>query len=364
MNKKYFNLQSIMIRGSMILFWLSIIAAFLFSPRLVPELQEKRSICMYSWSDRIDESLILKFEAETGIKVYMNYYDSNEELLVKLNIMPESGCDIMLPSDYIIEELVKLKLLKKIDQSRCNFTKRLYPELMSKFYDPQNEYALPLYWDVMSVGYSKKRFPDGPPTKSWGMVFEKDLVPCDKIGMINDPRESIALLSTYLNLDGKDQTKETITKFRKLLIDQKEWLGVYCDAQQGYFLSSGAYDMAVSQREYIARAMQDCPTIGCMIPEEGSLLTIDCIVISASTKKDDLIYQFLNFIYSHEVLSHNCREFCFLPAARDVFDILDEKTIGIPGLHPRDLPEKNITVFRNWLPLKDTSEFWIRIKSA
>jgi spermidine/putrescine transport system substrate-binding protein len=362
MIKKRVHLNSLAVKVLMVLFWLAVICGFLFVPYLIPEIREKRSICMYSWSDRIDESLLMKFEAETGIKVYMNYYDSNEELLVKLNIMPESGCDIMLPSDYIIEELVKLKLLKKIDHARCNFVDRLYPELMSKFYDPKNEYSLPLYWDVMSIGYSTGRFPAGPPTKSWGMVFDRDQVPCDKIGMINDSRESICLLHKYLNL--QDQTKETVVKMRNLLTAQKQWIGVYCDAQQGYFLSSGAYDIAVSQREYIARAMKDAGGVGCMIPEEGTLLTIDCVVLSAFTKKDDLIYQFLNFLYSHEVLSHNSREFCFLPAARDVYETLDEELVGIPGLDPCKLEEKNITVFRNWLPLKETSEFWIRIKSA
>jgi spermidine/putrescine transport system substrate-binding protein len=352
------------IRLVIVLFWAIIFYVALYFTTYLPVFKDNRSISMYSWSDRIDEDLLRKFETETGIRVHMNYYDSNEELITKLEAMREVDCDIMMPSDYIIEDMIKLDLLKKIDWSRCNFKDRLYPELMSKFYDPEDEYAIPLYWDVMSIGYSKKKFPNGLPSRSWEMIFEEDKVPCKTIGLINDAREMISLEANYLGIKAEDINKDTIEQMCDLLIKQKKWVGVYCDAQQGYFLLSGAYDLAVSQREYITRAMQDSDQIGCMVPEEGSLLTIDSMVISKSTKKDDIIYQFLNFLYSYEVLSQNARTFCFLPAVRDAFEDVDPKYVGIEGLHPSMLEEKNIKVFKNLLTLKEANKFWIRVKSA
>jgi len=348
----------------MVLFWLGLFYFALLIPYLSPFFQEQRSICIYTWADKIDEEILQDFEKETGVRVYINYYDSNEELITKLEVMPYVDCDVIFPSGYIIPDLVKSNLLQKIDRSKCDFVDDLFPEFMGKFFDPQNEYSLPIYWDVMVLGYSEKTFPEGLPSNSWEMVFDKDKVPCEKIGMIDDAREILSMQAKYLGLKKTDVNKYTIRKMRDMLISQKKWAGVYCDAQQGYFLLSGAYSLVVSYREYIVREMEDNDFISCMVPEEGSLLTIDNVVISATTKKEDLVYQFLNFLYSHDVYLHNAEEFSILPATKKVFEDLDQKHIGIEGLRPEILREKNIRVFKNLLSLKQTNKFWIRVKSA
>ena len=352
------------IRGAMVLFWLTLFYLFLLLPYFSSFLPEQRSICVYTWSDRIDEEIIQKFEEKTGIRVYVNYYDSNEELITKLEVMPYVDCDLIFPSGYMVEHLITSNLLKKIDHSRCNFIEDLYPEFMGKFYDSQNEYSLPIYWDVMTLGYSEKTFFDGLPSNSWAMIFEQDQVPCKKIGMIDDAREILSIQSKYLGLKKKDINKYVIRKMKDMLIAQKKWIGVYCDAQQGYFLLSGAYSLVVSYREYIVREMQDYDFIKCMVPKEGSLLAIDNVVISAATKKEDLVYQFLNYLYSEDVYLQNAECYSILPASKKVFKKLDQKYIGIKGLRPEILRKKNIRVFKNLLTLKQTNKFWIRVKSA
>lgn len=351
-------------RTLIVLFWLLLVYGLLLLPYFSNLFEPERSICIYMWADKIDEEVLQDFEKETGIRVYTNYYDSNEELITKLEVMPFVDCDVILPSGYIVEDLVQAGLLKEIDHARCNFINDLYPELMGKFYDRENRYSLPLYWDVMVLGYSKREFPDGLPGQSWSMVFDERFVPVKRIGMIDDAREVISLIGKYLDLKKEDINKHTIKNMRDLLINQKKWAGVYCDAQQGYFLLSGAYPLVVSQREYVAREMEENPHIDYMIPREGSLLTIDNVVISAATEKEDLVYQFLNFLYSHDVYLHNSKEFAILPASRSVFKDLDPVYIGDANLNPKVLRKKNIRVFKNLLSLKETNEFWIRVKSA
>jgi len=355
---------TIITRIVMVIFWLAVVYGFLLVPYISTFFQQERSICVYMWADKIDEEVLQDFERETGIRVYTNYYDSNEELITKLEVMHSVDCDVILPSGYIVEDLIKDGLLKEIDHTRCDFIDDLYPELMGKFFDRENRYSLPLYWDVLVLGYSKREFPDGLPGNSWAMLFEEDHVPVKQLGMIEDARELISLMVKYLGLKKEDINKQTIKNMRDILIKQRKWAGVYCDAQQGYFLLSGAYPLVVSQREYVAREMEEYPHISYMIPQEGSLLTIDNVVISANTEKEDLVYQFLNFLYSHDVYLHNSEEFAILPASRSVFRDLDPVYIGSEDLKPENLREKNIRVFKNLLSLKETNEFWIRVKSA
>ena len=75
--------------------------------------KDKKYVCIYTWADRIDESVLQEFEEKTGIKVHVNYYESNEELLTKLEHMPYVDCDLILPSGYIISSMAKAGLLKK-----------------------------------------------------------------------------------------------------------------------------------------------------------------------------------------------------------------------------------------------------------
>lgn len=352
------------IRLLIILFWLGGLIGFLMLPHVANMFTKERSLCIYMWSDKIDESVLYQFEQETGIKVYVNYYESNEELLTKLEISKTADCDIILPSDYMVEALWKAGLLKKIDASKCDFLDRIYPEFKGRFYDPKNEYSVPLYWDVLGIGYTHSYFPQGLPSNSWALAFNKEDIPCKKISMIDDSRESIFLAATYLGWPIQQLDTKQLKKLKKLFIQQKKWVGVYTDFQQGYYLSSQTYPFAVSQREYMAREMIDNDDIGFIVPKEGSLLTIDNIVISASSKKDDLVYQLINYLYKHETVLFNVKEFCVLPVLQDVLENLPKKYIGIDGIKPGEKIFNRLHMFPNILTQKQMNDLWIGFKAS
>ena len=92
---------------------------------------------------------------------------------------------------------------------------------------------------------------------------------------------------------------------KKLLDKQKQWVGAYSDSQQGYYLASDTFNMVLSDRKPICQQMQKYDFISFKLPQEGSLLTIERVVISASSKKDDLIYELINYLYSYKIYKHN-----------------------------------------------------------
>ena len=126
------------VRLLFILFWFACLLGFIMLSHVSKFFVPERSLSIYMWADKIDESILYKFEQETGIKIYVNYYESNEELVTKFEIAKNLNCDIILPSEYIIQPLVQAKALKKIDHSRCNFIARIYPEFMHKSFDLLN----------------------------------------------------------------------------------------------------------------------------------------------------------------------------------------------------------------------------------
>jgi len=351
------------VRLLFIIFWASCFIGFVLLSHVSWFFIPEKSLSVYMWADKIDESILQKFEEETGIKIYVNYYESNEELITKFEIAKDLNCDIMLPSEYIIQPLVQGGFLKKIDKSRCDFVDRIYPEFLEKSFDIYNEYSLPLYWDFIGLGYTKSFFPEGLPSHSWNLIFDKKSVPCKLIAMVDDSRESIFLARMYFGLEAGMLDFDQLEQIKKLFIDQKEWVGAYTDFQQSYFLKSKTYPLVVSQRERIVREMLEYDDLAFVVPDEGSLLMLNNVVICASSKKDDLIYQFLNYIYSHDVLNYNCRKFAILPVVKDVYEQLPQEYIGVDNLAPGTDIFARLDIFPNLLTQKQINDVWIAFKS-
>ena len=104
-----------LIRAGVVIFWAVLICAALYLPDFNFFAREKYSINIFAWGDILEPAVVAEFEKTTGIKVYLNYYSSNEELLVKIKATRGEGYDLIIPSDYTVELLAKDGLLKKID---------------------------------------------------------------------------------------------------------------------------------------------------------------------------------------------------------------------------------------------------------
>ncbi len=351
------------IRLFFILFWIIFLLGFILLSHISQSLVPERSLSVYMWSDKIDESIIKKFEQETGIQVFVNYYDSNEELVTKFEIGKDLNCDIILPSEYIIPPLTKSGFLKKIDHARCDFIDRIYPEFMGHYFDEHNEYSLPIYWDMLGLGYTKSYFEQGLPVNSWNLIFDKNLVPCKYISMVDDSREAIFLAMRHFCSDCMALDQELLDQIKKLFIKQKAWVGAYTDFQQGYFLTSKTYPLVVCQREIVARQMLAHQDLAFTVPDEGSIFILTNVVICASSKKDDLIYQFLNYIYRYNVVMYNAKQFSILPAVSDVLHDLPQEYIGVEGIIPGQPLFEKLELFPNILTQKQINDVWIAFKS-
>ena len=181
--------------------------------------------------------------------------------------------------------------------------------------------------------------------------------------MIDDSREAIFLANKYFGWDTEKIAVDQLQQVIDLFITQKAWVGSYTDYQQGYFLTSQTYPLAVSQRERIVREMFTDSDIEFMIPDEGSLLFTSNVVIFATSKKDDLIYQFLNYIYRYESLMYSCKEFITLPTVKDVLEDLPLEYIGMEDLLPGQENFKRVSLFSNILTQKQINDVWIAFKS-
>lgn len=345
-----------LIRAGILLFWLLIIGGSLFLSFVHPF--SRKTINVFTWGDIFDPLYIAKFEKETGIGVNISYYTTNEELLAKLKETRGHGYDLIVPSDYSVAILRSVGLLKKLDKNRLPFN-RINPALLGHNFDKNNDYSIPFEWELFGLGVDTNNFTT-PVTPSWRLLFKPEGY---KVAMVNDPIEAIALSSFYLYNSLEKASPEKIKEITKLLLEQKKSVEAYSDFRADYFLATKSCPLIVASSSYIWRCMRDYPYVDFWVPQEGTFITIENLAIPQASTKDDLIYQFIEFLYRPETAEHHFNQFAFIPAVHDTISQLNltpsQKNIIDAG------PEK-IASYLFFKPIMDEQaqhDLWVSVKS-
>lgn len=349
---------TILTRMSMICFWLVLLASFLFLPTLMRIFSRQKSITVFAWPMVIDAKVLAQFEHETGIHVYLSYYESHTELYSKLRATNGKGYDLVIPTHHLVPRLVKHGYLKKLDKSRLSFFPLLRPSLLNHYYDPENDYALPYFWSVIGLGVDTSKSAAGGKRIGWKDVFNRSLVP-GKIGMTDDPQEAAFMAAQYLFGSVPDHlSDEQIEQVTSVLAAQKDFVELYSDARAGELLASHSSALSSGLSADIWRFKREYPYIDFKLPKEGGVILIDAMVLPAASTKEDLVYEFINFLYRPDILKHHVEKYAFCPPL---------STLPIPHVmqscvHSDEL--KRATLFRPIMPQSKLNDLWISVMAG
>jgi len=353
-----FSFKKLCIRFLIFVFWSSLIFAFLFIPRIVKRAKKGKFLNIFTFPQLIDPEYVHEFEKKTGIKLHFNYYENNNELLIKMRKTGGSGYDVIIPSGYTVEILKKEGLLKKYDKSKLNFLHTIDKRFLGKYFDPNNEYSIPYIWETYKFGINKNFYKDKYPDPSWKLVFDEKFSP-KGIVMGNNPREVILLAAFYLfgSIDNLDDQK--IEKIKELLVKQKKWVEVYADLRADFLLSSGTCPLAVGVSGEIWQAVRFDKDLDFLMPKEGTFLILYNVAMSVKTEKEDVIAEFLNYLYSSEVVGHHAETYSIFPVTTNVA-LSDDFAKTIDRIWKET---KKMELFRNVLSEEQMNKIWIKLKS-
>ena len=128
---------------------------------------------VYNWGDYIDEDILAEFpkwyEEQTGKKIRVIYqtFDINEVMLTKIERGHEDY-DVVCPSEYIIERMLRKDLLLPIDTAfgkTPNYLKNVSPYIVKQIDATSNHgriahnYAVPYMWGTCGILYNKVHVP-------------------------------------------------------------------------------------------------------------------------------------------------------------------------------------------------------------
>lgn len=343
-------------RTTLIIFWLSVFALFLYGSHIKNLFKRSRSINVFTWPMLLDPNMIQQFEKETGISVYLSYYENNDELFSKLRATQGEGYDIVIPSDYTAELLIKEDFLKKIDISRITNWYDFDEHLINLYYDPHNEYTVPFYWSVYGLAINTKLYNKARSEVSWDLVFnqQKSLKP---VIMPDGVREVVLLAENYLfGTSGQQLSKEQMSAIKKLLIQQKEWVCAYTETNIEHLLLSKSSPIAVAMSAEVARIQQVDPSIDFVIPKNGAFMVVDSFAMPKKSLKDEYVYQFINFMLRSDVLQYHVQKYGMCSPLKK----LQKDSQSDCRL---DYDSNNIKFFKTNISEKLLNEIWIELMS-
>ena len=118
--------------------------------------QAAEELHLYNWGDYINPEVLKRFTDETGIKVSLDTYGSNEEMLAKLQA-GATGYDIVFPSVHMHDTLSALGLLEKTDIGASPAFANIDPAFLRAKSDPRGEQCLPYAWGTVGIFYNKTK---------------------------------------------------------------------------------------------------------------------------------------------------------------------------------------------------------------
>lgn len=344
---------------SIVCFWLLLIVAFLYAGQFASFFNRGKSINVLVWGQVLDKEFLYDFEKETGIHVNMSYFETNEELFVKLQSSSNHDYDLVMPSDWAVQLMIQKGLIKKIDHTRIHIWDNLYPSLCNLYHDPGNAYSLPYYWTLFGPAVDLRYWQGKQPPATWGIIFDERIMP-PRICVMEDMRELICIAALYLFGRYDQLTSQEVEQVKDLLLRQKQYVEIYTDSRPEYILASGSVQVSVSWFGDFLKMMRQFDYIDFVMPQEGIFAAIDSFVIPATSKKDDMVYPFINYLFSKDIVQKYVDKFDFFSAVKVDVEY-DERFAGL--IEPTSELFSRVNFFKNVVSSQTMNDVLIALKS-
>lgn len=292
---------------------------------------ETATINVFNWGEYIDEDILKDFTSKTGIKVNYETYATNEEMYEKIK-SGTTNYDLICPSDYMLERMIKEDLVQKIDYSKLSNYKNIDEKYKNQAYDPQNEYSVPYMWGTIGIIYDKTKITDT--IDSWNALWDSKYK--DDIFMSDDMRNSIGVSLKRLGYSLNSTNADEIKKATDELIKQRNEINpVYIGDQVKDSLRSGEKDIAVIYSGDASVLKSEEPDrFEYVIPKEGTNLWFDVWAIPKNAKHIEETLKFLDFLLDAEVNKKNVEYIGYATPNKATLELLDEEVKNDKSAYP------------------------------
>jgi spermidine/putrescine-binding protein len=251
---------------------------------------------IYNWSDYLAKDTIPNFEREFGVGVTYDTYESNEEMVAKLQA-GASGYDIVVPSGYIIPVMAALDLIAPLTRRYLTNFNNIAPLFLNVASDPGNRYTVPWQWGTSGIAYRTDKVKDA--LDSWSVFRDRQYA--GKMTMMDDGREVIGSQLRFRGHSLNSTNRAQLSQARADAIAAKRQLKAYISAPVKAQLVSGDVWIAQLWDGDTAQARTEQPALAYVIPQEGCTIWADSMCIPKGAAHKRAAHEWMNYILRPEV---------------------------------------------------------------
>jgi putrescine transport system substrate-binding protein len=340
---------------------------------------EDKVVHVYNWSDYIDEEILKEFEAETGIKVVYDVFDSNDILETKL-LAGSSGYDVVVPSGTFLQRQIQAGVFMPLDKSKLSNIGNMWDAISERTakFDPGGEHAVNYMWGTTGIGYNtvaaKERL--GSETiDSWSVIFDPEKIAkfsdCG-VHMLDAADEMIPAALNYLGhpADSHDpalieEAGALIDSIRPHITNFNSSAYINALAQGDACLAVGWSGDVLQARDRAAEANNGI-TVAYSIPSEGALMWFDMMAIPKDAPHPENAHVFIDYMMNGEVMAKASNYVYFANGNKASQAHLNEDVITDPAIYPTEEATANLYVTSPYGPRvqRTVTRLWTKIKTG
>ena len=284
-------------------------------------------LSVYTWSDYIKPDLVRRFEREHACRVVLDTFESNEAMYAKLKA-GASGYDLLTPSSYMVSLMHDQGMLLRLDRSLLPNLVHVDPDYLKIAVDGTMDHSVPYMITNTGIAYLEGRVKDV--VLSWRMFGRTDLR--GRMTMFNDMRETIGAALKCLGHSLNSTSEAELAEAETLLLEWKKNLAKFENEQYKIGLASGEFLLVHAWNGDVFQVQKENPDVRFFVPEEGTIISCDDLVIPADAREVALAHAFINFLHDPAVAAENTEFIFYLCPNKDSYPLLSAEIRDNPGI--------------------------------
>lgn len=320
----------------------------------------KPVLSFYTWADYIKPDLVRRFERERGCRVVLDTFESNEAMYAKLKA-GASGYDLLTPSSYMVSLMQAQGMLGRLDHALLPNLAHVDPDYLAIAVDGTMDHSVPYMLVVSGIAYLEGRVRDVVP--SWRMFGRTDLA--GRMTMFNDMRETIGAALKALGHSINTTSEAELAEAEALLLEWKRNIAKFENEQYKIGLASGEFLLVHAWNGDVLQVQAENPDVRFFVPEEGTIISCDDLVIPADARQPELAHAFIDFLHDPEVAAENTAAISYLCPNKGSYPLLPAGIRDNPAIFIRpDLRAKSEVIADIGAANALYVAVWDRLKSA
>lgn len=320
---------------------------------------------LYLPGEYLGENVISDFEKQFGVRVIVENFDSNEMMYTKL--MAGDRYDVVIPSDYMIERLMKEDFLQPLDKSLIPNMENMDDAVRGMSYDPQNDWSIPYFWGSVGLVYNHENVdPAVIEREGWEILRNTDYA--GHVYIYDSERDSFMMAFKALGYSMNTENPDEINAAYEWLLQMNNTMSpVYVTDEVIDGMMNGYKDIAVVYSGDAAVVLDENEDMSFYMPSQGTNIWCDAMVIPANAENPKLAHEFINYMLTYEAAFDNTETVGYTSPNAEVFEEMtssEDLYADNAAYLPRSGYDKDEMFHDNQTLMRELSRLWIKVKAA